>query len=644
MSAVVGVFNARSQPIDPTIVHRMLDAMGSLGRTTSVLTPEPGAMLAVARHDWERDDALSGPVLVLNGDDVAVAADASVYYRRDLVDRLAMKRVQSATDDPGALIHAAYRAWGEQCPEALEGDYAFIVYDRHRRGVFCARDIAGRRPLFYADLGDTLVVASSVSAILAHPECPDDLNLAAVGASAAFMRWSWGTETCYAAIQVVPMAGTLSWRGSTRVGRHWTPEAVGTHSDIPFEQAAAKLREMFAQAVYERLSPRGQTAVWMSGGRDSTAVFAAGQHALSRANDTRQLTPVSISYPPGDMGREDELIEAVATRWDARVHWLDIDGIPLFHRDQDRARKRDEPAASPYENVNRALADGARAIGARVALDGNGGDLLFSGTDIFLSDLLGGWRWRTLVRELRRRRARGWRHLFEATVQPLLPQAPLRYWARLSGGTPPKHYLERPIAAWMEQEFVERHDLLERERALLPQQGGETRSEAEHRWWTTLPFVGYMQGLLQPGYLEAGVQARSPLLDRRIVEFALGRPPWERVSGTETKRLLRVAMRGLIPAPVLAPRRVKTGLTLSYSRQSMKRAFPELFEELYRSPLILAELGVVDPARLRDSVSRCARSMGEDLRVDLFYTLQTELWLRARLRNESCCQRPMYAS
>jgi len=323
--------------------------------------------------------------------------------------------------------------------------------------------------------------------------------------------------------------------------------------------------------------------------------------------------------------------------WDSPIHWLDIRDIPLFSRDDERAAAREEAPSSPYENWIGALAGGARAIGARVGLDGNGGDQLFAGTDIYLSDLLRTGHWLSLGRELLRKRRRGARHLFASTVTPLVPEGLRSLIAALTRSAPPRQYLEGDLPAWLRSDFVERHALRERERAHLPPVGGRDRAGAQLRWAVLLPMTGYLHSLLQPRFLSAGVLSRTPLMDRRVVELALTRPHAERVGGLDAKHLLREAMRGLLPESVLAPRTARTGMTLSYSRRSMQEGFPDHFRELMRSPMILAELGVVEPEVLEDSVAEYLQRGGEHLRMDLYHTLQTELWLRAR-RDANCVE------
>ena len=122
---------------------------------------------------------------------------------------------------------------------------------------------------------------------------------------------------------------------------------------------------------------------------------------------------------------------------------------------------------------------------------------------------------------------------------------------------------------------------------------------------------------------------RSPLLDLRLVEFALKRPISERASPGETKTLLRKSMHGLLPASVLAPRKYRTGMTYGFSNLRMREAYPALVAQLLSRPLRLAELGMVEPAKLRAAAERCAAGHGDEhMQVNLFHAMKVEFWLR----------------
>jgi asparagine synthase (glutamine-hydrolysing) len=534
-------------------------------------------------------------------------------------------------------VLAAYRAWGDGCPDRLEGDFSFILWDRRARRVLCARDIQGRRPLYYAELADTLVVASTIGGVLAHPDCPDDLNLVSIGETAARL-FAASHETCYRAVAALPHASVLSWGAGRpmRLGPYWrppmfdreAPKGDGGH----FDAAAEELLELLEGAVAERLAPESPTGVQLSGGWDSTAVFGAGQKGVWEGRSGHELRPVSISYPPGDPGHEDDLIAAVATYWRTPVHWLDIRDIPLLPRPAESAAAREEPFAHIFEEWTRALARGTRAVGSRVSLDGNGGDQFFHTTEVYLAELLRRGRVREVVREMHARGGRGFRYFFKTAVQPNVPRPAL--WAAkvLRGGRPLHDYLGSRPPPWIARTFVRRHGLEDRERRFGRRLRWRGPMAREHHWYLTHPYFGRVYGVVASLALEEGVESRSPLYDRRIIEFAAGRPRWERNSGRDTKRLLRHAMRSLLPPEVLAPRPHRTGVTSGYYIGAMKTEAAGLVAAIGRSS-VLAELGIVDPSAFHSAWEDFLRGT-YDWCGELWFTLQAELWLRAHLQSD----------
>jgi asparagine synthase (glutamine-hydrolysing) len=611
----------------------MLDAMRARGGDRGgELWSGDGAVLAVARHDWELDADFSGPVLVLHDDDLVVAADASVYYRDDLRRALRRRGIPIAGDTASHLVLAAYHAWGDDCAERIEGDFAFVVWNPKTRRVCAARDFSGKRTLYYAEAGDTLIIASMIGGVVAHPRCSSELNFTSLAETAGGL-FAASHETCYRDVRSLPAGWTLSRRGSGRAElfRHWSPK-IEERGDLSFEEGAEELRALLTRSVMERTVSGAPTSVWLSGGWDSPAVFGAGRAGARAEGKGRELLPVSMSYPPGDPGREDELIQAVADHWSVPVHWVDIRDVPFFDHPAERAALRDEPFAHPFELWHRSLARGSRAVGSRVALEGVGGDQLFQVSEVFLADLLRAGRWRELSHEWRDKglRGTGFRNFFRWAVQPLLPAPALALARVLRRGRPLVGYLERRPPAWLDEGFVRRNRLLERERAFTPQRGRVTCVAYETEWYLTHPYFPRVFGLASSFALEEGVEIRSPLYDRRVIEFACTRPRWERSSGRETKRLLRAAVRGLLPAHVLAPRASRTGVTGGYFDRSMREHFPALLDEMLHESLLL-RAGIIDAEGFRESCGEYLRGGGGQLGVNLFFTLQTELWLRARL-------------
>ena len=164
----------------------------------------------------------------------------------------------------------------------------------------------------------------------------------------------------------------------------------------------------------------------------------------------------------------------------------------------------------------------------------------------------------------------------------------------------------------------------------LPRRPGESESARESRWYFETSYSAAVFAEQRAIARSTGVEVRSPLHDARVVALAAGRPREERSSGGETKRLLRHAVRSLLPPEVLAPRRSRTGVTSRYYRRAMLRELPGVAADVMQMS-VLADLGVVDPGAFLLAVERYCREGDAESGAALFATAQTELWLRTRV-------------
>lgn len=616
--------------VDPT---RQLTTEPNLTRTLATLSSRGDryevwrsgeSIVAVARFDWEMADEFSGSALIVNDGDITVAADASIYHRADLLRALSAANVKPSGRTAAHLVAATYRAWGTDCARHIEGDYAFVVRDHARRRTFAARDFMGRRPLYYAELKGGLVVSSMLGAIVAHPAYESDFDDVAL-AELVGVSLAGHASTPYRGVYALPPATSLvrDDSGPARVHTHWklelTEELDETES---FEVASERLGELLANAITERRASSGPTTIWLSGGYDSPVMFGVGNAALDRLGLDR-LAPISFSHPVGDPGREDELINEIAGFWSARPTWLSIENVPLLAHAREHAAVADVPFQHAFENWLRALLGATAKNGSRVAFYGDGGDQLFAVSTVFLRDLFSDLRWRELRREWRAFGGAGVRALWGSVARPAISER--RRATR--GRTQPAI----AFPAWLNRDFIARHSLdrrqLEAEAALAS--GGGGLAAAETRRSLGNPTIPRVLGGLSGLALEHGVELRAPLLDRRIVEFALRRPRAERASAGAVKHLLRRTARDLLPPSVLAPRAVKTGVLTEYFAKSF-RADPDGVVSDVFSRSLLAERGIVDAAAMQQSW-REYKNRGVGGGGHLFVAFQTELWLSARV-------------
>lgn len=589
--------------------------------------------------------AADGTATIASAHGLTAAVDGTIYYRRALLPRLSPRwreRVGAAggveTVAAAELVLGLYDAGGDAALAALDGDFAFVLWDAAASRLVCGRDFIGFHALHAVTRPDGLVVASRARDLRAHGEAPRTLD----------------TDTVVATLggffNVRPGVGTTGirelWPGELLVHERdrlttralWTvPEPDAAVARLSFDDAAMELRARLQRAVVERMAPDGDTSLWLSGGWDSSALLAAGARALDAgAARGRDLVPISMSYPVGDPGREDELIADATAALRRTPRWCLIDDVPLLPARHHEGR--DVLFAHAFEEWNRAMARASRATPTRVAMIGMGGDELFSGTTIYLADLLRRGRLGALAHEWYRERGRTLRRFPELVLRP----AASRALAGLGIGSPWRLWCEGAAPAWVPRHVIESHDLVERERAAAPRAPGDL-ADAEMAWLLDGAMFTRIRTSLADVVTDEGVVLRAPMFDRAVVAFARARPRRDRVARGETKRLLRHAMKGLLPDSFLAPRTHRTGVSGAYLVEGMRRHHREAIGARFAAPL-LAELGLVDQPKLAEAWERFCADGGSMKALSLYQTYAAELWVREQLGVDDASHRCSDAS
>jgi len=301
------------------------------------------------------------------------------------------------------------------------------------------------------------------------------------------------------------------------------------------------------------------------------------------------------------------------------VKWIGSESLPVL----------DEPGRDPFVHVFtgwlRGLARAASESGARVSFSGYGGDQLFQTSDVFLADLLRRGHLLALGREWMHPRWRGeTANFLRWAVKPALPVGIRATLASLRGGNSSRSHLDRSTPPWATAEAGEPG--VAGALAVDPRASGEDHATHEMRWYLTDTYFPAMTSMVAEIALEGGTELRSPLMDERIVRLAMSRPQEERSSRGETKRLLRRAMRGLLPAETLESRSQRTGTTGSYFRRGLRRGadwVPELFRQSR-----LADMGLIRPEVFLRWWQWFTDGGEGPWDVALCATVQTERWLQ----------------
>lgn len=627
MSAIAAIAHDAPEEELKREAGSLISSMKHRGADSIAVASAPGCAVGVARFDWE--ESLAGPARVAQGDTTLVVADASLYYVDELRQRLAGRGVRCDSLEPAPLIAAAYAAWGSNCLEHLDGDFAFILYDRQRRVVVMARDFVGRRSIHYNASASHLVAATTARGVAGNPLVSAQLNLPTIVAAVAGLLGG-SRETGFEGVTPVDAGSVVEWRPGRGIRTTWrwhTPDIrIGGKGSL--QESALELRSLIGRATTERMHGDA-TAIWLSGGADSSAIFAAGMEELRTRPAQGALKPVTVSYPEGDSAREDHYVSAMADHWKTPVTWIQSESVPLFDALEASAAIRDDPFAHTFEKINRTLAGTSVMLGSRVALDGYGGDQLFGLSDVYLADLFARLRWRDLAAELKVRGLTGIRSFIVRCIVPWIPES-LYERIQNARGRSTSHQRIQNLPPWLTSEWVSDSRARSRVspepfRRLL-----ESPAKYEYRWHLETPYFPRAVSWARALALESGVEVRSPLLDRRIIEFASHCPISEKSWRGESKIVLREAVRGLIPEFVTAHRTTKTGIPRGYLHRQYATGLPEALDEVFVSGRSqLEELGIIDRGALIDASRRYQTNSDHIPGVQLYLTLQAELWLRS---------------
>lgn len=172
--------------------------------------------------------------------------------------------------DTETLLHA-FRIWGKRCVDRLRGMFAFVAVDFHSGEVLIARDRCGVKPLFYTHVGKTLLVASSIAALLEHPDVPRRPNFKAISHYMSSFRLTLGRETMYDGIYQLESAQRMVvGAAGEQIETYW--ELPVEDQTINFAEAVASLETGLDDSVRRRQVSDRPIGMLLSGGIDSASI------------------------------------------------------------------------------------------------------------------------------------------------------------------------------------------------------------------------------------------------------------------------------------------------------------------------------------------------------------------------------------
>ena len=548
---------------------------------------------------------------------VWVVFNGEIYNFRDLRSELATAGHRFRTSsDTEVLVHL-YEQEGPEGLRKLRGMFAYAVWDSRARELFLARDRFGKKPLYYALLPEGLYFGSELKC-LRIAGVPLDLDEEALRLYFQFSYIPDPFTPFRAARRLQPGSWLLYGAdGLPRRGRFWRLPAPAEHQAAGQSQddAAARLREEFDEAVRIRMIADVPLGAFLSGGIDSSSVVASMALQSSQAVKT-----FSIGFEESAFN-ELEYASLVAAKYKTEHHQILVkpDSVSLVTR---LVRHLDEPFNDPSVIPTFVVSEFA-AGHVKVVLSGDGGDELFGGYDSF----------RVIEQQ------RVWDSVPPA-VRRLLSFAADRLPYSFYG----KNFLRmasRPTALdrYFENNYAPyclRRELL-LPRWMLPADTGYLASRLGDYWLgagadiltqamyfeATANLTGDMLVKVDRMSMANSLEVRCPLLDHRLAELAATIPHSWKILNGRGKQIFLKALGERLPPPVFQRPKMGFGVPLAgWFRGSLK----EFLWDHLTSRLFL-ERGIVSPPFVRQLL-REHDSSRRDNNHWLWSLLMIELWFR----------------
>lgn len=520
---------------------------------------------------------------------ISCVGSLRIDNRRELAATLGISGDRTEREHDLSLVIAAYRRWGIDCIDHLYGDFAFALWDATTRRALCARDHIGVAPFYFARAGDILVFGSDLAAVAGAADISGDMDVRLVANFLDVELLIPPGRTFLKSVSRLKPGHRLEFSDKgLREDRWWSFERIPQVRFDSDEEYVDALDAIMARAVKDRLPFDGPVASHVSGGLDSSAVSATlAKQCLAAGKEP----PIAFTWNPEPASKaerdhpEAAMLEEFCHAFDLPMHRHPPDAagvLEFFSRD---------PVQHPTSNmlimeipVQRA----ARELECSIIFSGHGGDqgISYRNNGYATSLLLSG-DWLRLVDNAR---ANGIGSI-RAFVSALYSLA-RRLLFDLRNSLP--FAIGKPAGSFKRSTFA--------------------RFNPRNRFTknVTASPLAARRNMLLGGYLDMRIEAWAehgsrrglryvyPLLDRYLLEFALGLPPEMFARGNQNRWLMRQTLRRHVPDAV-AENRNKTEPTRSLAMvDALEEARPRLVTALDAD---LQRSDMIDVVRLRNDLA-----------------------------------------
>jgi len=380
MCGICGILNFNGEPVSDELltnmnnqlIHRGPDEEGYYINAKYRMQNDTKCTLAMGIRRLSVIDLETGHQPIHNEDkSIWVISNGEIYNFQELRDNLKQRGHSFCTkSDTEVLVHL-YELYGTSCLKYMNGMFAFALWDGNKHCLFIARDRVGKKPLYYTRIGNNFYFASEIKSLLVIPEFKKEINLMAIHYYLTY-QYIPSPMTIFKDVFRLPPATfmVIDSQGGIKSCKYWSLNFT-RKTDLPFHEAKEKIGSLLRDAVRIRMIADVPLGAFLSGGHDSSIIVG-----LMSQLSSQPVKTFSIGFEEEEFS-ELEYARILAKKFGCDHHefivkpdYIDILPKIVWHYDQPYA----DSSALPSFYVAKITREYVK-----VALNGDGGDENFAG-------------------------------------------------------------------------------------------------------------------------------------------------------------------------------------------------------------------------------------------------------------------------
>ena len=498
-----------------------------------------------------------------------IVYNGELYNYIELKVELSNKGYEFSTHSDTEVLLAAYCEWKEDCVQRFVGMWAFAIWDKVEKILFCSRDRFGIKPFNYIYHSNAFYFSSEIKALKMTPHFNSEINDKQI---LRFLQLGWATykdESFYNSIKILPEACNLIFRnGNVEIKKYWDISQKSITVPGSFEERAELFRNMFMDSVKLHFRSDVEVGTCLSGGLDSSAIISVAAFLYP----DKKIKAFNIFYEgKGDVDEREFVYEVAKKYKNIEPYYYSPDGKELAEELNNIIYYADTPLAGSSFISQYFVMKLAKQNKVKVLLDGQGSDEYLAGYMHSFNRLIGYY-----IRKKNLEKALSILFKHKKEHQLSLSEAIM---VLLKGIYSSSHneneifnYEQNRLNPLLHQEFRRTKKII-----ILEDYYDDAMKNFFYHLLnnTSLPTLLHYEDRNSMAF---SIESRVPFLDHRLVQYSFALPIEAKIYKAETKYILRQSLNGILP-DVIKNRKDKKGFVTPGESKWLRGPLKSLLDE-----------------------------------------------------------------